>query len=97
MKKSLVLAALLAAAPFAATAGELSYNYVELGYANVDVDVEGTDIDFDGFQLVGGIPVALALLLEAGKPGERFRRRLGCAAGRPFPGYIDYAAFCRTA
>ena len=66
MKKSLVLAALLAAAPFAATAGELSYNYVELGYANVDVDVEGTDIDFDGFQLRGSAAVAENIYLFGG-------------------------------
>ena len=34
MKKQLALALLLAAAPFAASAGELSYTYVEGGYAN---------------------------------------------------------------
>lgn len=39
MKTSTVLAALLAAAPFAASAGEgLSYTYVEGGYAKVHVD-----------------------------------------------------------
>lgn len=64
MKKSLVLAALLAAAPFAATAGELNYNYVELGYANVDVD--GVDLDFDGFQLRGSVDVAENVYLFGG-------------------------------
>ena len=66
MKKSVVLAALLAAAPFAATAGELSYNYVEVGYANVDVDFDGTDIDFDGFQLRGSAAVAENVYLFGG-------------------------------
>lgn len=53
MKKSLILATLLAAAPFAASAGELNYNYVEAGYANVDVERH----DGKGFQLRGSVAV----------------------------------------
>ena len=36
--KKFVLAALLAAAPFAASAGELSYTYVEGGFARINAD-----------------------------------------------------------
>lgn len=66
MKKPLILALLLAAAPFAATAGDLSYNFVEVGYANVDVDFDGSDVDFDGFQLRGSAAVADNVYLFGG-------------------------------
>lgn len=58
IKKSVVLAALLAAAPFAATAGDLNYTYVEAGYANLDIDSYFVNADFDGFQLRGSAAVA---------------------------------------
>lgn len=54
MNKSLLLAALLAAAPIAANAGELSYNFIEAGAARVDVD--GFD-KMDGFQVRGSFAI----------------------------------------
>lgn len=50
MKNKIALALALAAASFAATAGELNYNYVEGGVARVDID--GVD-DGDGFLVRG--------------------------------------------
>lgn len=50
MKRSLLALALTAALPFAAQAGELSYNYVEGGYVNTDIDGAPT---LDGWTLGG--------------------------------------------
>lgn len=63
MKKQLALALLLAAAPFAASAGELNYSYVEGGYAHVDIDSldEG-----DGFQVRGSAQLAESVYLFGG-------------------------------
>lgn len=67
MKKQLALALALAVAPFAASAGELSYSYVEGGYARVDVDGDGLgNIDFDGLQLRGSVAVSESLYLFGG-------------------------------
>lgn len=68
MKKSLALALALAAAPFAASAGEPSYTYVEGGYAKLHIDeddldspeadggfVRGSVALGDSFHLIGGI------------------------------------------
>ena len=52
MKKHFALAVLLAAAPFAASAGELSYTFVEAGYARTDIDDLG---DGDGFGVNGSL------------------------------------------
>lgn len=67
MKKQLALALALAVAPFAASAGELSYSYVEGGYARVNVDAGGFgDFDFDGVQLRGSAAVADNVYLFGG-------------------------------
>jgi len=67
MKKHLVLALALAATPFAASAGELSYNYIEGGYARANVDVDGVgDLDFDGFQLRGSAELGESFHLFGG-------------------------------
>jgi Ax21 family sulfation-dependent quorum factor len=52
MKKQLGLAIALAAASFAATAGELSYSYVEGGYLRTDINNLG---DGDGFAVNGSV------------------------------------------
>ena len=54
MKKQLALAAALALASFAATAGDLSYSYVEGGYVRTDIDDLG---DGDGFGVNGSVAV----------------------------------------
>ena len=54
MKKQLALAAALAFASFAATAGDLSYSYVEGGYVRTDIDDLG---DGDGFGVNGSVAV----------------------------------------
>ena len=54
MKKQIVLALALAAATFAATAGERSYSYVEGGWNRATVDIDrNNDADFDGFTVRG--------------------------------------------
>jgi len=55
MKKHLVLALALAAAPFAASAGPLSYSYVEGGYLRTEID----DLDGygDGFAINGSVEI----------------------------------------
>ena len=50
MKKTLIALALLAAVPFAASASELSYSYLEGGYHRTDLD---GGIDADGWGLGG--------------------------------------------
>lgn len=62
MKKRFVLAALLAAAPFAASAQALSYTFVEGGYGKVDVDgfdgTSGDELDVDGGYGRGSVRLA---------------------------------------
>lgn len=55
MKKHLSLALLLACAPFAASAGELSYNYVEVGYSDTTLSAGGFDVDTDGYAIKGSM------------------------------------------
>jgi len=54
MKKHLALALALAIAPFAASADELSYTYVEGGYAQLNQDGEqGAGLDIDDIEAAG--------------------------------------------
>lgn len=63
MKKYLALALALAVAPFAASAGELNYTYVEGAFARVDID----DLDDgDGYQLRGSAAIAENVYLYGG-------------------------------
>lgn len=55
MKKHLSLAIALACAPFAASAGELSYNYVELGYSESTLKTGSGDFDGDGYAFKGSM------------------------------------------
>lgn len=77
MKKQLVLAIALAVAPFAASAGDLSYSYIEGGYAQLnqelpDVDLGGgmvaqiDDIEASGFQVSGSVEVGASFYLFGG-------------------------------
>ena len=60
--KSALLAAVLAAAPFAASADGVDYTYVEAGYAHLDLE----DETGDGFQLRGSVAVAKNVYLHGG-------------------------------
>jgi hypothetical protein len=55
MKKILTLALMLAAAPLAASAGELSYTYVEGGFERNSLDIDVIDADFDGYAVRGSV------------------------------------------
>lgn len=77
MKKQLVLAIVLAVAPFAASAGDLRYSYIEGGYAQLnqelpDVDLGGgmvaqiDDIEASGFQISGSVEVGASFYLFGG-------------------------------
>jgi hypothetical protein len=67
MKKQIALALALAVAPFAASAGELSYNYVEGSYAHLNIDVDGVgDAHFNGGQLRGSFQVIDQVYLFGG-------------------------------
>jgi hypothetical protein len=59
MRKTLILAALLAATPFTASAVDgLSYNYVEAGWTRLSVDVDGTDEHTNGGYVRGSWQIA---------------------------------------
>lgn len=56
MRKSLFALALISALPMAATAGDISYNYAELGYSQIDIKGGGNDADgvtLNGSALLG--------------------------------------------
>ena len=55
MKKYLTLAILLASAPFAASAAELSYNYVEVGYSSTELSISGFSDTADGYAIKGSM------------------------------------------
>lgn len=55
MKKHLTLAILLASAPFAASAAELSYNYVEVGYSSTELSISGLSDTADGYAIKGSM------------------------------------------
>jgi hypothetical protein len=67
MKKQLVLALALAAAPFAAFADGHSYTYLEAGYAQLDQELPGAegfkieDIEAGGFFLAGSAALSPSL------------------------------------
>lgn len=64
MKKRYVLAALLAAAPFAAPAQALSYTFVEGGFSRATIDgVVGDDTDLDGGYARGSVDITDSLSL----------------------------------
>lgn len=67
MKKHFALAVLLAAAPFAASAGELSYTFVEGGYAKVKINDDFTgDPEADGGYVRGSFAVSPQVFLFGG-------------------------------
>lgn len=65
-RKLLGLSLALSAVP--AFAGDISYNYVELGYQKIDIDdvVPGVNIDGDGFGINGSFEIAESWFIGAG-------------------------------
>lgn len=72
MKNQLALALALAIAPFAASAGELSYTFVEAGAAQLnfelpnDSDAQFDDVEASGFYLDGSVELGESLYLFGG-------------------------------
>ncbi|MBB5861671.1 outer membrane beta-barrel protein [Xanthomonas arboricola] len=66
MRNTLILAALLAAAPFAASAEGLSYSYVEGGWNRTEIGVDGDADDLDGGYLRGSWQIAEPVYVFAG-------------------------------
>lgn len=66
MRNTLILAAMLAAAPFAAHAEGLSYTYVEGGWNRTDINVDEDSQDIDGGYLRGSWQIAEPVYLFAG-------------------------------
>ena len=63
-RKILVLSTALLALP--AFAGDISYNYIELGYQKIDIDDPGFgfDVDGDGFGIAGSFEVGESAFVE---------------------------------
>ncbi|MCL1532431.1 hypothetical protein M3O57_19275 [Xanthomonas nasturtii] len=66
MRTTLILAALLAAAPFAASAEGLSYNYVEGGWNRTDFNVNNGNEGINGGYLRGSWQIAQPVYVFAG-------------------------------
>lgn len=75
MNKTLIVAALLATAPFAASAEKLSYSFIEAGYSQVDLDVDGSDLpvgitvddpELSGLYFQGSVELGEAMYLTGG-------------------------------
>ncbi len=66
MRTTLILAALLAAAPLAASAEDMSYTWGELGYTRLDLDVGQHNEHIDGGYLRGSIQLAEPVYLLLG-------------------------------
>ncbi|NIJ81487.1 outer membrane beta-barrel protein [Xanthomonas cannabis] len=66
MRTTLILAALLAAAPFAASAEGLSYSYVEGGWNRTEISVNEDSDDLDGGYIRGSWQIAEPVYVFAG-------------------------------
>lgn len=103
MKKELVLALALASASFAASAGDLSYNYVEADWSRLTMDggtsnpepgvtVTIDDTDVDGYALNGSFAVSDSFYLlggyRSGQGDAHYDIRVD-AVGGPFFGSGD--------
>ncbi|MBO9739628.1 hypothetical protein J7432_11545 [Xanthomonas axonopodis pv. begoniae] len=66
MRNTLILAALLAAAPFAASAEGMSYSFVEGGWNRTEVSVNGDSDEIDGGYLRGSWQIAEPVYVFAG-------------------------------
>ncbi|MCC4621231.1 hypothetical protein LL965_14450 [Xanthomonas cassavae CFBP 4642] len=66
MRNTLILAALFAAAPIAASAEGLRYSYVEGGWSRTDITVNGSSDDVDGGYVRGSWQIAQPVYVVAG-------------------------------
>ena len=64
MRKTLFALIAMAALPMAANAGDISYDYIELGYSQIDLD--GTSNDFDGAAFNGSVSIGKDFFLYGG-------------------------------
>ncbi|MCS3746699.1 hypothetical protein FHY18_002295 [Xanthomonas arboricola] len=90
MRTTLILAALLAAAPFAAAAEGLSYSYVEGGWNRTEITVNGDSDDLDGGYLRGSWQIAEPVYLLAGY--QRATKDFNLGSGFVLEGTLQQAS-----
>ncbi|MEA9563644.1 MULTISPECIES: hypothetical protein [unclassified Xanthomonas] len=91
MRTTLILAALLAATPFAAAAEGLSYSYVEGGWNRTEITVNGDSDDLDGGYLRGSWKIAEPVYLLAGY--QRASKDFNLGSGFVLEGTLQQASF----
>ncbi|WP_115553016.1 hypothetical protein [Xanthomonas arboricola] len=91
MRTTLILAALLAATPFAAAAEGLSYSYVEGGWNRTEITVNGDSDDIDGGYIRGSWQIAEPVYLLAGY--QRATKDFNLGSGFVLEGTLQQASF----
>ncbi|MBB4597894.1 hypothetical protein [Xanthomonas arboricola] len=89
MRNTLILAALLAAAPFAASAEGLSYSYVEGGWNRTEINVNDASDDIDGGYIRGSWQIAQPVYLLASY--ERATKDYNLGSGFVIDGTLQQA------
>ncbi|WP_115555384.1 MULTISPECIES: hypothetical protein [Xanthomonas] len=89
MRNHLILAALLAAAPFAASAEGLSYSYVEGGWNRTEIGVNGESDDIDGGYVRGSWQIAQPVYVFGGY--ERANKDFNLGGGFVLEGTLQQA------
>lgn len=89
MRNTLILAALLAAAPFTASAEGLSYSYVEGGWNRTEINVNDDSDDIDGGYIRGSWQIAQPVYLLASY--ERATKDYNLGSGFVIDGTLQQA------
>ncbi|MBB3824653.1 hypothetical protein [Xanthomonas arboricola] len=89
MRNTLILAALLAAAPFAAYAEGLSYSYIEGGWNRTEISVNDDSDDLDGGYIRGSWQIAEPVYVFAGY--QRAEKDFNLGAGFVLEGTLQQA------
>ncbi|APP79464.1 outer membrane beta-barrel protein [Xanthomonas hortorum] len=89
MRNTLILAALLAAAPFAASAEGLSYSYVEGGWNRTEINVNDDSDDIDGGYIRGSWKIAEPVYVLAGY--QRATKDYNLGGGFEIEGTLEQA------
>ncbi|MCC8537111.1 hypothetical protein ACI6Q5_06770 [Xanthomonas codiaei] len=89
MRNTLILAALLAAAPFAASAEGLSYSYVEGGWNRTEISVNSDSDDLDGGYIRGSWQIAEPVYVFAGY--QRAEKDFNLGSGFVLEGTLQQA------